>query len=131
MEDPITEDPVTFEELAEAILKHNGFISSVARSFRNKGINVTYSMLRRLVVKWDMEEWLEDIRKEMTCYTLRQQYSKAIEDKDAMAINWVLTHYKHHIDWLPEKEERGRESEKGWRKIIDVLEGNSESKTAG
>lgn len=109
---------LTSEHLIEALEKSKGFILGAKKYIKQTfGYDVGYQTIKSRINDWGMQDWLDDIRKELTEDCLKKTYAKAIMEGDNHCIFWVLNKYGHHLDWL-QSDETDTESKKGWKELL-------------
>lgn len=119
----------TCEQLIEALEKSRGFIlASQKYLLKVYGIKTGYSTIKSCIRMWDMQDWIDDIRKSLVEDCLAKTFHKGIAEGDNHCIFWVLDKYAHHIDFLDGKD-TDQESKKGWRELLDHVKRPAESDT--
>lgn len=119
----------TCEQLIEALEKSRGFVLAAQKYlFKTYDIQASYNTMKSCIKMWDMQDWLDDIRKSLVEDCLSKTFHKGIANGDNHCIFWVLEKYGHHVDFLDGKETE-QESKKGWRELLDHVKGTPESNT--
>ena len=115
-----------FEHVRDALIEAKGFIYEAIRIIKKRhGYDVAHQTIRDRIKEWDLEDWLNDLRKTLTEDCLRRAYAQGIAEGDKHCIFWVLNKWGHLLDWLPEKEEENV-SKKGWETLLDYAKGMAE-----
>lgn len=120
---------LTPEHLIEAFEKSKGFILGAKKYIKYTfGYDVAYKTIKSRIHEWGMQDWIDDIRKELVENCMQRTFAKAIQDGDNHCIFWVLEKYGHHIDFLDSKETE-TQSKKGWKELLDYVKADLKSDT--
>lgn len=125
----------TPEQLIDALEKSRGFILA-AKKYLLKvyGIKTGYSTIQSWIKHWDMQDWLDEIRKSLVEDCLNKTFAKGVAEGDNHCIFWILEKYGHHVDFLDGKDAE-TESKKGWRELLEqqkrFIESDTEKKPEG
>jgi len=119
----------TAEQLIEALSKSRGFILAAKKYLLSVyGIKTGYSTIKTCIRNWEMQDWLDEVRKSLVEDCLSKTFAKSVADGDNHCLMWVLAKYGHHVDFLDGKDIES-ESKKGWRELLDHVKRPTESNT--
>lgn len=119
----------TAEQLIEALTKSRGFILAAKKYLLHTyGIKTGYSTIKTCIRDWNMQDWLDEVRKSLVEDCLNKTFAKGVADGDNHCIFWILDKYGHHIDFLGSKDGE-TESKKGWKELLHHAKGTTEPDT--
>jgi len=99
-------DEYKVEHLMEALERCRCFVAQSQKYIKAKwGYYMSTQTINRLIREEGIDEWVNDVRRELVEDSMTKVFKKAIHDGDNQCLMWVLNKYKHHIDFLEPKEE--------------------------
>lgn len=121
------EDPVTAEDIAEALHQSKGFLFNALDIIKkNTGHQMTVNTLKNRIRDWGLEEYLYDIRTHLVESCKKTLIYKAIKEKDNMCLFWILKRYGHHVDFINSVDSE-TESKRGWKALLEHVKTAPES----
>lgn len=126
----LVEEDFTCEQLIEALSKSRGFILSAKKYLEHTyGIRTSFKRIKTKIKLWEMQDWLDDIRKSLVEDCLSKTFAKAVAQGDNTCLGWIIEKYGHHVDFLDGKDVE-TESKKGWKELLQIVKGTTESDTS-
>lgn len=120
----------TADQLIEALTKTRGFILAAKKYLQSEyGIKTSYMTIKNSIKRWDMQDWLDEIRTSLVEDCLSKTFAKGIAAGDNHCLMWALDKYGHHLDFLDGKDVE-TESKKGWKELLQIAKGTTEPDTS-
>ena len=102
---PIPEE-YKVDHLIEALDKCRCFTAQAQRYIKAKwGYYMHTATISRLIREEGIEEWVNDVRRELVEDSMTKVFRKAIQDGDNQCLMWIMNKYKQHVDFLEAKED--------------------------
>ncbi len=121
----MTSDPndLSITDLMEALSQSQGFIVSTQSYIMKKwGLNYPSTILTKMIKKYNLVDYVNQLRKKMVEDCYRKTYAKGVQEGDTICMQWYLNRYGHHVDFL-DTAEGETDSKRDTKGILERIKG--------